>query len=151
MRPRRERSGIGILSSPGFAEVQSRSGGRNLFQIYVSGDDRWLDSLVERVSDANAAGLCVTVDSAVEARRDRLLERSFDWRVSSGGATPPNLEGLGRERSHQAGFTWKALERLRARTELPLVVKGIVTADDARRAVDVGVQAVYISNHGGRG
>jgi len=142
---------IGILSSPGFAEVQSRSGGRNLFQIYVSGDERWLDALVERVSDANAAGICVTVDSAVEARRDRLLEGNFDWRVSTGGVTPPNLEGLGRERSYQTGFTWAALERLRARTELPLVVKGIVTADDARRAVDVGVQAVYISNHGGRG
>jgi len=142
---------IGILSSPGFAEVQSRSGGRNLFQIYVSGDERWLDSLVERVSAANPAGLCVTVDSAVHARRDRLLEGSFDWRIDTGGDMPPNLEGLGRQRSFQRSFTWAALERLRSRTELPLVVKGIITPGDARRAVDLGVQAVYVSNHGGRG
>src|SRR5680860_601320 len=142
---------IGILSSPGFAEVQSRSGGRNLFQIYVSGDERWLDSLVERVSAANPAGLCVTVDSAVHARRDRLLEGSFDWRIDTGGDMPPNLEGLGRQRSFQRSFTWAALERFRSRTELPLVVKGIITPGDARRAVDLGVQAVYVSNHGGRG
>lgn len=140
---------IGMLSSPAFAEVQARSGGRNLFQVYVSGDERWLDALVERATDAGATGLCVTVDSAVQARRDRLLEGSFDWRMEQAGI-PPNLEGLGRDRSHQARFTWAGLERLRARTELPLVVKGIVTPEDAHRAVDLGVEAVYVSNHGGR-
>ena len=142
---------IGVLSSPSFSEVQQRSGGRNIFQIYISGDERWVDALVERVGEAGAAGLCVTVDSAVHARRDRLLDGDFDWRVETGGAMPPNLEGLGRQRGFQASFTWAALERLRARTDLPIVLKGVMTAEDARRAVDVGVEAVYVSNHGGRG
>ena len=141
---------IGILSSPEFAEVQRGSGGRNLFQIYMSGDDRWADALVDRVSEAKASGLCVTVDSAVEARRDRVMEGGFDWKVARSDVVPPNLEGLGRKRAYQASFTWAKLERLRARTDLPLVLKGVMTAEDARRAADVGVQAVYVSNHGGR-
>ena len=141
---------IGILSGPPFAEVQAGSGGRNIFQLYMSGDDHWVDALVERVSDAGAAGLCVTVDSTVEARRDRVINGGFDWKMARSDVVPPNLEGLGRQRVYQRSFTWDKLERLRARTDLPLVLKGIVTADDARRAVEVGVQAVYVSNHGGR-
>lgn len=140
---------VGILSSPPFAAVQEASTGRNLFQIYTSGDERWLRGVVDRVTDAGAAGLCFTVDSPVRARRDRLLEGTFDWRLEHGG-TPPNLEGLGRDRALQASFTWSALERVRAWTDLPLVVKGILGAPDARRAVDAGVNAVYVSNHGGR-
>lgn len=140
---------VGMLSSPTFAQVQSASGGRNLFQIYVSGDHAWLDAVVARVTDAGASGLCVTVDSPVRARRDRLLEGSFDWRLEQEG-TPPNLQGLGRDRSHQMRFTWRDLERLRSRSDLPIAVKGIMGAADAARAVDVGVDAVYVSNHGGR-
>lgn len=141
---------IGMLSEPSFAEVQKGSGGRNLFQIYMSGDEQWVDALVERVTEADAAGLCVTVDSAVEARRDRVIEGGFDWKHARQDVVPPNLEGLGRTREFQKSFTWADLERLRARTDLPLVLKGIMTAEDARRAVDAGVQAVYVSNHGGR-
>lgn len=141
---------VGILSSPAFAEVQAASDGRNLFQIYASGDDAWLDAIVDRVTDAGASGLCVTVDSPVRARRDRLLEGTFDWRLEQEGV-PPNLEGLGRDRAHQMRFTWRELERLRSRSSLPIAVKGIMNSGDAARAVDAGVDAVYVSNHGGRG
>lgn len=140
---------VGILSSPAFAEVQAASDGRNLFQIYVSGDDGWLDAVVDRISEAGARGLCVTVDSPVRARRDRLLEGTFDWRLEQEGV-PPNLEGLGRDRSRQMRFTWRDLHRLRSRSELPIAVKGIMGAADAARAVDVGIDAIYVSNHGGR-
>jgi isopentenyl diphosphate isomerase/L-lactate dehydrogenase-like FMN-dependent dehydrogenase len=140
---------VGILSSPTFAEVQSASDGRNLFQIYASGDEVWLDAVVDRVTEAGARGLCVTVDSPVRARRDRLLEGSFDWRLEQEGV-PPNLEGLGRDRNHQLRLTWRDLQRLRSRSDLPIAVKGIMGAADAERAVDVGMDAIYVSNHGGR-
>lgn len=140
---------VGILSSPAFADVQSASGGRNLFQIYASGDAYWVDAVIDRATEAGARGFCVTVDSPVRARRDRLLEGTFDWRVEHEGV-PPNLEGLGRDRSHQTRFTWRELERFRSRTGLPIAVKGIMNSADAERAVDVGIDAVYVSNHGGR-
>ena len=47
-------------------------------------------------------------------------------------------------------LTWDDLRWLRARTTLPLLVKGVLTADDARRAVDAGVDGLVVSNHGGR-
>ena len=139
----------GTLSSPAFPEVQAGSGGNNLFQIYVSGDEVWLDRLVERVTEAGASGLCVTIDSPVSARRDRLLDGAFDWRTEREGV-PPNLEGLGRQREFQKHFTLEDFARLRTSTELPLLVKGIMTAADARRVVDAGADVVYVSNHGGR-
>jgi lactate 2-monooxygenase len=46
--------------------------------------------------------------------------------------------------------TWDELARLRSLTKLPLIVKGIQHPDDAKRAIDVGVDAIYCSNHGGR-
>jgi 4-hydroxymandelate oxidase len=47
-------------------------------------------------------------------------------------------------------LTWKDLAWLRSRTKLPVVLKGVVRGDDARRAVDAGVEAIVVSNHGGR-
>src|SRR4051812_41346328 len=52
--------------------------------------------------------------------------------------------------SSRPSLTWEALPRLRALTSLPIVLKGILDPDDARRAVDAGVDGVYVSNHGGR-
>jgi 4-hydroxymandelate oxidase len=49
-----------------------------------------------------------------------------------------------------ASLSWRDLEWLRSRTKLPIVIKGLVRADDARRAVDAGAAAVVVSNHGGR-
>src|SRR6202012_1558024 len=48
------------------------------------------------------------------------------------------------------GLTWDDLAWLRERTSLPLLVKGVLTADDARRALDAGMDGIVVSNHGGR-
>jgi len=140
---------VGMLSSIHLQTVQDASGGRNVFQLYVSGDADWTDAVVGRALETGVQGICVTVDSPVHGRRDRLLTGGFDWRFEREGV-PLLLEGLGRERSWQAKFTWEGLERLRARVDVPLAVKGIVNPDDARRAADLGIDAIYVSNHGGR-
>jgi isopentenyl diphosphate isomerase/L-lactate dehydrogenase-like FMN-dependent dehydrogenase len=140
---------VATRSSPAFPEVQRRSGIRNVFQLYVAGDDAWLDALLARLQEAGAAGICLTVTNPVSGRRDRLLETGLDWRRAQEGLVPPNLEGLGRDRSRQEAFTWAHLERLASRTTLPVIVKGVVTAADARRAVDAGARAISVSNHGG--
>jgi isopentenyl diphosphate isomerase/L-lactate dehydrogenase-like FMN-dependent dehydrogenase len=140
---------VGMLSEPPFAVIQEETDGRNLFQLYVSGDTAWRDRVLDRVVHAGARALVVTVDSPVRARRDRLIDRGFDWRQETDGE-PPNLRGLGRDRRFQAAFDLSALESLCGVSPIPVVVKGITTATDARRAVDVGAQAIYVSNHGGR-
>lgn len=140
---------VGMLSEPPFATIQAETDGRNLFQLYVSGDSTWRDRVLDRVVRAGARALVVTVDSPVRSRRDRLLDRGFDWRQETDGE-PPNLRGLGRDRRHQADFDLPALASLCDVSPIPVVVKGITTATDARRVVDAGAQAVYVSNHGGR-
>ena len=67
--------------------------------------------------------------------------------------TPPRAsarEGALHRLGAPADATWEVIDRVREASRLPVVVKGVLTADDARRAVDHGAQAVIVSNHGGR-
>lgn len=122
-----------------FAEVAaSAPSALKLFQIYVHGDAQWVDALIERVTDLGYAQICLTVDTAVYSRRERDLAQRNIRRA--------NVPG----REWQARLSWKDIARVRSRTRLPLILKGIASADDAKIAVDHGVDAVYVSNHGGR-
>lgn len=95
------------------------------------------------------------------SRRERDLINRFRSRGSKSGtyaATQKVLrEGGTREaiaaaeaRMATARLTWKTIERIRQRSSLPVILKGISTAEDARLAVEHGASAIYISNHGGR-
>lgn len=140
---------IGMLADPSYAQVVEACGAPQLFQLYVSGDRGWLREIVSRIEEVGCRGLCVTVDSPVHGRRDRLLVNAVDFRLEREGE-PPNLLGLGRDRSYQARFTWDDLDWLRGQTPLPLLLKGVMHPADAALAVDLGADAVYVSNHGGR-
>lgn len=140
---------IGLLAHPGLEEVARGAGGSLLFQLYVRGDRSWMEDMVRRVERAGYAGLCLTVDSAVYGRRERDLRNRFNPRLA--GGERPNVGRLSTAGAEfQAGWTWEDAAWLRRITRLPLAMKGIVTADDARLAVEHGYQAVWVSNHGGR-
>ncbi len=109
-----------------------------LYQLYVHGDPAWVDEVADRAVAAGCAAFCLTVDSAYYSRR----ERDIAQRNSRRSVVP------GRE--YQATLTWKDVDRLRAKLSIPLILKGIATAQDAALAVDHGVDMVYVSNHGGR-
>lgn len=143
---------IGTLSSPAMEEVRAGSKGPLMFQLYVRGDREWMKALIQRVERAGFAGLCLTVDSASYGRRERDLHKRF-FRGDGGGQ--PNLAGLpgsdgAGSRDHQAGLTWDDVDWLRETTSLPLMLKGILSPEDAELAVHHGVAVVYVSNHGGR-
>ena len=109
-----------------------------LYQIYVNGDAAWLDALAQRAVQAGYGAICVTVDSTVYSRRERDIAKRNLRRQSVPG------------REYQATFAWADVARLRKRLGVPLMLKGIATAEDALLAVEHGVDAVYVSNHGGR-
>lgn len=111
-----------------------------MFQLYVRGDADWVDDHVRRSIDNGYAAFCLTVDTAHYSRRERDLAKRH--------VTAGRRRATGRE--FQASLDWKTVERIKAKFDIPLVLKGIALADDARRAVDAGVDWVYISNHGGR-
>lgn len=131
-----------MLSSvcmPGIEEVAAAAPeAMRLFQLYVHGDADWVDAVAARAEAAGNAAFCLTVDSAVYSRRERDIAKRNLRRT--------NVPG----REHQARLSWADVARLRTKTRLPLVLKGIATAEDARLAVEHGVEIVYVSNHGGR-
>jgi len=109
-----------------------------MFQLYVHGDPQWVDDILDRVIEQGFEQVCLTVDTAVYSRRERDLAQRNIRRA--------NVPG----RHWQAKLSWQDIERIRSRIRVPLILKGLATADDAKLAVEHGVDVVYVSNHGGR-
>lgn len=134
------------VTEPEVETVAPHSEGRLVFQLYVRGDDAFVDAYVERALKAKCRAFCFTVDSAAYSRRERNLIN----RYVGGGANNHRI-GAAEGRVFQASLSWKQIERVRKKyPDLPVILKGIATAEDARIAVDHGVAVVYVSNHGGR-
>lgn len=131
---------LSSVSRPGLEEAAA-AGGPKIFQLYVRGDETWIDGMAERARAAGYDAFCFTVDTAHYSRRERDIALRFvkPWRIGA-------EEGM----RHQAALTWDHIARFRDRHALPLILKGIATAEDAARAAALGVDFVYVSNHGGR-
>ena len=131
---------VSSVTLPGLEEAAAAAPAFRIFQLYVRGDDAWIDDHGARAIAAGYAAFCFTVDTAVYSRRERDIAGRFDkpWRRRVTG------------HEFQAGLTWRQIERFRARHDIPVILKGIATAEDAAIACDHGVDAVYVSNHGGR-
>ena len=111
-----------------------------VYQLYVRSDAAATDAVVRRVIDRGYKAFCMTVDSAVYSRRERDLAK----RHRTAGRLA--VEG----RNFQAALAWDTVKRVRDTFDIPIVLKGIQTAEDALLAVEHGVEWIYVSNHGGR-
>ncbi len=131
-------------SQPGLETTAPLADGRMVFQLYVRGDAAWLEAYAERIKQAGCRALCFTVDSSAYSKRERDMISRFTASGGSYGVMSP----VGRE--HQARFNWNDLDRIRAKTDLPIIIKGIATGEDAEIAVERGITMLYVSNHGGR-
>lgn len=147
---------LSSLSTYSIEEV-AEVGGRAWFQLYVFKDRSISEHLVRRVEAAGYRALMLTVDLPVPGLRENLTRSGFD----PSGLTMSNFTEV--MKGHQEGgfftfihdnfdasLTWDDVGWLSSITKLPIVVKGVLRADDARRAVESGVAAVVVSNHGGR-
>jgi 4-hydroxymandelate oxidase len=153
---------VSTLSSTSLEELAG-TGGERWFQLYWLRDDRETFELVHRAEQSGCRVLMVTADVPIMGRRLRDVRNRF--------ALPPdvravNLRAGARSVAHDPGagsalaahtqaafhpaLSWAHLERLRDRTALPIVVKGILDPADAREAAARGMDAVVVSNHGGR-
>ncbi|MBX5489901.1 MAG: alpha-hydroxy-acid oxidizing protein [Chloroflexi bacterium] len=127
-------------------DVAAAAEGRVIFQLYFRGDNAWAEELIRRIEAAGFRALALTVDSAMYGRRERDLERRYDPRgVGNRVLNVPLDRGL-----RQTKLSWADVEWLKKTTHLPLILKGIQCAEDARLAAEHEVAAVYVSNHGGR-
>lgn len=122
------------------------------FQLYVQSDREVTRALVQLAEEVGCRALCVTVDTPALGARNRQERSRFHFPE---GISTPYLDDLNRgRRSHfvpePVALTWTDIEWLRSITRLPVLLKGILTADDARRSVAAGVAGVMVSNHAGR-
>jgi isopentenyl diphosphate isomerase/L-lactate dehydrogenase-like FMN-dependent dehydrogenase len=116
-------------------------------QLYLTAEQSVNESFIRRAEDAGYRALVLTVD------RPRYGNRERDRR--NGFKLPPNLRAAnfgdaGRDLSAISVTTWDSVDWLVRSTRLPLLVKGVLTGEDAELAVAHGVAGIIVSNHGGR-
>src|SRR5437879_7230317 len=125
-----------MLSSvchPGLEAVAAAADNFRIFQLYVRGDDAWVDDHVKRARDHGYAAFCLTVDTASYSRRERDIATRYvkPWRQRATGF------------AYQAGLNWDHVKRYKDLHDLPLGLNGIATAEDAARAVEHAAALVY--------
>lgn len=154
---------LSTLSTSTVEEVVAAATGPVWFQLYVYKDRKATEGLVRRAEAAGCKALVLTVDAPLIGRRERDVRNRFglpaglavanllpvgygDLPKGSGGS------GLAAYVSSllDASLNWNDLAWLRSITPLPLLIKGVVRADDALRAAEAGVAGLVVSNHGAR-
>jgi L-lactate dehydrogenase (cytochrome) len=171
---------VSTMASCTLEEVAEASDGRRWFQLYVMSDRGLVDELLARATDNGYEALVLTVDVQVAGVRERDVRNGFSVpprislktlaqgvthpRWSAGFVANPRMvpANLGWEGSASATLaasvnkafdptvTWDDLADLRGRWNGPVIVKGVMRADDAERCVEHGADAIVVSNHGGR-
>ena len=140
-------------------EVAKVATGPIWFQQYLYKDKGLTKQMAQRAQDAGYSALCLTLDSTVRSKRERNIRNNYSnppspnyaglelqensWRFSSDA--PRGANAL-----IDRAATWSYLDWLADNTPLPLVVKGIMTGEDARLCVEHGVKGLIVSNHGAR-
>ena len=115
-------------------------GSLKVFQLYVRGDHAWVETFFDRALAAGFGALCLTVDTHHYSRRERDIAKRYHAHSASSQDYA----------KFQMALDWAQFAKLRKRYSAPMIVKGIATAEDAKLAIEHGVDVVYVSNHGGR-
>jgi 4-hydroxymandelate oxidase len=152
------------FASRAFEEIAAAAGGKWWLQVYWLRQRDVLAGILRRAAAAGCQALMLTVDTPRLGRRLRDIRNGFTLpagvsAVNVGSALmaeaherEPGSSSLQRHASSEldSAITWNDLAWLRAQTPLPLMLKGLATAEDTALALDHGIDAVVVSNHGGR-
>ena len=131
---------VSSVSEPGMEPTIKQTGGNLIYQLYVRGDDTWVIDQLDRATELGYSAFCITVDSAHYGRRER---------DKLSGYTPP-ARRTPKGARYQALLNWELIKKIKSKTKLPIILKGIATVEDALISIDHEIDIIYISNHGGR-
>jgi isopentenyl diphosphate isomerase/L-lactate dehydrogenase-like FMN-dependent dehydrogenase len=142
---------LSTLATSSPAEI-AEVGGPRWFQLYVFRDEGVTRELIAQARAGGFGALVLTIDAPVRGNRERDARTAFaipsDIHIASlgrGGITPKQVFEM-----VSASLTWRDLERIAAEAGMPLLVKGVLTAEDAHLACEHGAAGIVVSNHGGR-
>jgi lactate 2-monooxygenase len=160
-----------LLSSAATHSIEqvAETGVPRWFQLYWVNDRDVAASFVRRAEEAGYGAIVVTLDTLTLGWRPRDLRRAYLPFIKGEGCGQYFTDPVFRAKLDKSpeedmltaaammlatfpnlGLRWDDLDWLRRQTKLPLLVKGVLTAEDARRALDHGVDGMIVSNHGGR-
>jgi len=132
---------LSSVCEPGLEEVaKAAPEALRIYQLYVRGDDAYVENHITRAIDNGYVAFCLTVDTAHYSRRERDLAKRY---VTAGRQ---RVSG----QTFQMALDWRTVKLIKDKYKIPLVLKGIATMEDAKIAVEHGVDWIYVSNHGGR-
>ena len=132
---------LSSVSEPGLEKVADAApDALRIFQLYVRGDDAFVEDHVGRAMAKGYSAFCLTVDTAHYSRRERDIAKRY--------VRESRLRATGGD--YQKGLEWRTVKLIKDKFAIPLIIKGIATAEDALIALDHGVDWIYVSNHGGR-
>ncbi|MCH8907730.1 MAG: alpha-hydroxy-acid oxidizing protein [Candidatus Heimdallarchaeota archaeon] len=156
---------LSSLSSTSLEDVAAAASGRKWFQLYWMSNKEVTKNIVDRAETNGYSAIVLTVDAPVLGKREKDVYNEFSLPE---GIELMNYQGLDQAFLPDTGstggsglaqyvmaqfnsaLTWKDLDWLTSLTNLPILIKGVQTTQDAKLAVDYGMQGVIVSNHGGR-
>jgi glycolate oxidase len=132
---------LSSVSQPGLENVaKAAPDALRIYQLYVRGDDAFVEDHVSRALANGYTAFCLTVDTAHYSRRERDIAKRF--------VRASRLRVSGSD--FQMGLEWRTVKLIKDKYKIPLILKGIAASEDAAIALDHGVEWIYVSNHGGR-
>ena len=149
---------LSTVASTGIEDVNAARGRPVWFQLYPDENRQATEALVQRAERAGCPVLVVTIDN-ITRNRDAVRRFRRDsnpdcqsCHAADAGVIPlkPMFTGLPEWTGNRLFMDWAFVDRLKASTSMKVVLKGVVTAEDARLAIEHGVDGVVVSNHGGR-
>ncbi len=167
-------TGASTAASTSLEDIIEAAQGNAWFQLYFSGNESMTDKLLDRAKASGYETLVLTVDVPEVGRRPRELRRGFkmpfkigpqqfidfachpQWSINTLLKGRPELANFGGQfgefdrTASRAGADWSLLKRLRDKWQGNLVVKGVLSSEDAVKIVSYGVDAIQVSSHGGR-
>ena len=136
------------VSTRSLEEISQAASGPLWFQLYTYPTLKVAEWLVHRAEDAGYRAIVLTVDLPALGNREK--ERRHNFVIPPPPYVEANFVGVEKEGQAWVMLTWESLAWLRSITSLPIVLKGILTGEDARLAVEHGVDGIVVTNHGGR-
>jgi 4-hydroxymandelate oxidase len=139
---------VSNASSLPFEKIAPAAKGVLWFQLYPKqqlDDNR---ELLEKVQQAGAKAVVVTIDQQAAEHERILHDRNLSARTPATRRTAPRNPY--RLPEYRLWYTWKFFDDIRPMVKVPMLAKGITTAEDAKRCLDHGLDGIYVSNHGGR-
>jgi isopentenyl diphosphate isomerase/L-lactate dehydrogenase-like FMN-dependent dehydrogenase len=144
---------VSEASSFSLEAVAAASDGPKVMQLHAWGEPDDFLALATRAGRAGYRAICVTIDCPTLGWRERTMALRFEFPQEqwSGNYSATETSVTDRLTSGAgSGWTWQTLAQVRRRLEVPLLVKGVLTAEDAELAISAGADGIVVSNHGGR-